>query len=158
MNDNNKNKIMGKVIDGSITMKKRWIFIAKEIGLQSGLILTVIVSIFFVNAFFFYIKSNDLLLPFHFGPSIWQKFLHSLPYDLILIIVVLLVFLNYIIKKFDFSYKMPFAVIVLVSLVFVVLSAFIIFNSNFNFLIKGRLQNSDIHIPYISEFYINRCH
>lgn len=158
MINNTKNKIMGKITDNSIKMKKRWIFIARKIGLQSGLVLTLIISIFFLNAFFFYIKSNNLLLPLHFGISVWQKFLHSLPYDLILIIIVLFALLNYIIRKFDFSYRISIATMISIFIIFIVFSAFMIFTSDFNILIRGRLQNSDMHIPYISDFYINRCH
>jgi hypothetical protein len=152
-----KNDLMKKIKTNQIKMKSRYNFLAKKIGLQSGLILSVIILIFLINAFFYYIKTNHLLIPLHYGPSVWQKLLHSLPYDLILIIIGLFVLLNFIIKKFDFSYKKPFIYIVSGFIGFIVIWASLLFSTRFNDLLKAKFQTSDIKAPYIKDFYLNRC-
>lgn len=152
-----KNEIMSKIEKGDIKMKSHWFCIAQKIGLQSGLALTVLILVFLLNAFFYYIKTNELLLSLHYGPSVWQKLLHSLPYDLILIIIFFLILLNFIIKKFDFSYKKPFILIFAIVLVFVIFFASVVFASNFNNILRIDLGKSNVEIPYIKDFYVNRC-
>ncbi len=148
---------MSQIKEDKITMRARWLFLAKKIGLQSGLALTILVLVFLINAFFFYIKSNNILPGLHFGSALWQKILHSLPYDLILIIVILLLILNYAIKKFDFSYKRPFAVIFTTLILFIILWASLLSASNLNHTLRGHFIRTDIHIPYLSDFYVHRC-
>lgn len=152
-----KEYIMSQIKSDKISIKARWIHLAKRIGLQSGLALTVLVVILSVNAFFFYIKSNGLLMPLHYGPTVWQKFLHSLPYDLILIIIILFLIINFIIKRFDFSYKQPIVIIFISLLLFVLLGSTVLFASNFNHALQGHLDRNDIKIPYVSDFYLHRC-
>ncbi|MBD3300004.1 MAG: hypothetical protein GF347_01505 [Candidatus Moranbacteria bacterium] len=152
-----KKNIMGKLKKNEIKMKARWTFLAKKIGLQSGVWLALVLLIFLVNAFFYFIKSNGLLLPLHYGESYIQKFFHSLPYDLILIILVLFLILNFLVKKFDFSYKKPFIIVLGGLLGFIILWAFLLFSSNFNAMLKVNLQNTEKNIPYIKNFYLNRC-
>ena len=91
-----KNELMKKIKKDEIKMTSRWVCIAQKIGLKSGLALTILVIAFLVNAFLYYIKSNELLLSLHYGDTVWQKLLHSLPYDLILIIAAFVVILNFI--------------------------------------------------------------
>ena len=71
-----KEDIMSKIKSDKITMRAKWIHLAKRIGLQSGLALTIVVVVLSINAFFYYIKSNELLLPLHYGPAVWQKLFH----------------------------------------------------------------------------------
>lgn len=150
-------EIMSQIKKDEIKIKSRWVFIARKLGLQSGLALTVVVLIFLINAFFYYIKTNEILLPLHYGPAVWQKFLHSLPYDLILLIIIFLVFLNYIIKKFDFSYKKSFMLILTVLIIFTIVWASILFSSNFNNLLRSKLEREAVYVPFITDFYIRRC-
>jgi len=157
MNKNLKKEIMTQIRDDKITIKSRWIFLAKKIGLRSGLALTIIFLIFFINAFFFYIKANGFLLSLHFGSSVWQKLLHALPYDLMLLIIIFLVLLNYIIKRFDFSYKQHLVVVFLIFILGITLFATLLFATDFNMLLKNDLKTSNFRIPFISDFYIHRC-
>ena len=152
-----RSKLMNEIKNDKIRMKSRWVFIAQKIGLQSGLALTVVLLVFLINAFFFYIKSNHLLLPLHYGTAWWQELLHSLPYDLILIIIVLLVLLNFIIKKFEFSYKKPFVVIFSAFIIFIIFWATALFIGNFNEMLRSNIETYNLNIPYVNDFYMNRC-
>ncbi len=138
-------------------MRARWVYVAKKIGLKSGLALTLVVLVFLVNIFFFYIKINDLIPLLHEGGRTWQEILHSLPYDLIIIILVFALFLNFIIKKFDFSYKKPFKIIFSAFIGLVVLAATMLFISNFNITVKDNFERGGYYVPYVSHFYTERC-
>ncbi len=157
MNKNIKEKIVSQIKKDEIKMKSRWLFVAQKIGLKSGLALTFILLIFLLNAFFYYIKSNNLLMWLHFGPATWQKLLHSLPYDLILIILAFSLFLNYLYKKFDFSYQRSLSLIVVTFFIIIVLGAIILFSTNFNVFLSHRLERYSIDVPFLTDFYIHRC-
>ncbi len=157
MSDKLKTKVMEQIRANKVKMKSKWLYIAKSIGLKSGLGLSFVLLVFFINAFFFYIKANGLLLPLHYGPSTWQEILHSLPYDVILIILVLVLFLNYIIKKFDFSYSHPFVIIFSGVILFAFFWATVLFASNFNYTVQNMLLESKTDVPFFSDFYTRRC-
>ena len=157
MNDSIKNEIMQKIKKDEIPVKSRWLFWAEKIGLQSGLAFGVLILIFLFNAFFYYIKTNDLLMSLHYGDSVWQKFLHSLPYDLISTIIVLTIGLNLIVKKFDFSYKKPFVIVITIMMVAIVLLSSLLFSTQFNYSLRHGLQNSEFNVPFLTDFYVHRC-
>ncbi len=148
---------MSQIKSGKLGMKSRWVYVAKKIGLKSGLGLAMLILAFLINLFFFYIQANNLLPFLHEGGSTWQETLHSLPYDLILIILILIFGLNFIIKKFDFSYKKPFSVIFSVFIGLIIWAAMMLFISNFNVTIKDKLEHNDYYIPYLEHFYMERC-
>lgn len=148
---------MSQIKSGKLDMKSRWVYVAKKIGLGSGLALTMLVLAFSINIFLFYVQSNNLLPFLHEGSSTWQEILHSLPYDLILIILILLLGLNFIIKKFDFSYKKPFSMIFSVFIGLIIWAAMMLFISNFNITVKNNIGHNDYYIPYFSHFYMERC-
>lgn len=148
---------MQKIRKDEISMRARWLFVAERLGLQGGLALTIIVLIFLLNAFLYYIKSNGLLMSLHFGDSIWQNLLHSLPYDLILIIIAFAIVLNIVIKKFDFSYKRPFILIMIAFIGTIMFFSTLIFYSNFNHSLRRNLEQSMMDIPFLTDFYVNRC-
>ncbi len=152
-----KNELMSQIRKNELKIKSKWVFIAKKMGIKSGLALVILLLVFLINAFFYYIKTNNLLISLHYGPAFWQRLLHSLPYDLILIIIVLGVLLNFIVKRFDFSYKKPFAFISAVFIIFIILGAFTVFATDFNTLLRQGLARCPFKIPYISDFYLRRC-
>ncbi len=148
---------MSQITSGQLDMRARWVYVARKIGLESGLALTLLVLAFLLNIFFFYIKTNNLLLFLHSGTSFWQETLHSLPYDLIMIILVLVLLLNYIVKKFDFSYQKPFAIVFSIFIAFAILLAAALFVSNFNVTVQNNLNRRLYYLPYFSNFYLERC-
>jgi len=160
MSKNIKNEIMSQIKSGKITMRSRWIFLAQKIGFRSGMALTILILIFSVNAFLFFIKSNNIIIPDYNKFSIWQNIIYNLPYDLIAIIIILLVILNYVVKKFDFSFKLPFIIIFSTFIAFIIFWSSLLFSTGFNHTLQRSLQNLEkqyIKIPYITNFYVHRC-
>lgn len=157
MTKNIKNEIMSEIRSGKLSMRSRWIYLAQKIGLESGFALTLLVLVFFTNLFLYYIRANNLFTSIHDGSSFLQELLHSLPYDLILLIILLFLLLNFIIKKFKFSYKSPFIIISLMLTGIVIFGAIMLFISNFNGNLQNSIKGNNYYIPYVSHFYMNRC-
>lgn len=154
MSDKIKKEVMAQIKSGKLSMKARWTYVAKKIGLQSGLALTLIVSAFLINLFLFYIKTNNLLMPLHMGDAFYQKLFHNLPYTLIFFILLLFVALNYLIKKTDIFYKIPR--VVTISLI--ILSLLLIVTLFFCCGLNGHMQmHGAYNIPVLSHFYMEDC-
>jgi len=148
---------MSQIKSGRLDMRARWIYVAQKIGLRSGMALTSLILVFLLNIFFFYIQTNNLLPFLHEGANTWQEILHSLPYDLVIIILTLILILNFIVKKFDFSYKKPFKIMFSFVIGIVILGAIMLFISNFNFTVRNSLNRGGYYVPYLSHFYMERC-
>ncbi len=154
MSDKLKSKIMEQVRNNGIKMKSRWLFVVRGLSLKSGLGLGFVLLVLFFNAFFFYVQTNGLLAH---GAGAWWQIIHSLPYDLIFLILTLLLFLNYLVRRFDFSYSHPFFIIFSSLILLAAFWASILFASNFNQTMKGALLRSKVSVPFFSDFYTRRC-
>jgi len=157
MIEKNKKKVIEKIESGEVKIKSRWFFLARKLGLQSGLALSVILLIIIVNAFFYYIKTNNLLSELHYGPSLWQEVLHFFPYDLVLIGVILILIINFLVRKFEFHYWKPFIIMFLLSALLIIILASILLVFDFNERISGFLEDCGFRVPFMSDFYIQRC-
>lgn len=154
MADKLKNEIMSQIKSGKLSMKARWTYVAKKIGLRSGLALTLLVSAFSINLFLFYIKTNNLLPSLHMGDSFSQKLFHNLPYPLFFLMLLSFVILNFLIKKTDIFYKLPRFVTITLIVLLLLLGSTLLFCCGFN----GHMQiNGAYNIPWLSHFYMEDC-
>jgi len=157
MKKETKKSVMDLISEDKIKIKSRFVFIARSIGFKSGLTLLVVVLVFLVNLFFYFIKSNNLLLSIHYGPSFWQMMLHSLPYDLIIIITILFIIVVFIFKKTGFAFKQSAVIILLFLGIAITLLGLALFTTNLNEQLYNHFTNSNVNAPYVGHFYTHRC-
>ncbi len=115
-----ENKIMSQVMSGEVKMKPRIYFIIGSIVSFIGLVGLMIGAVFFTNLTLFLLRKQGpgtgrLIQMFDAFP-LWVPFI-----ALILVILGIL-----LLKKYDFSYKKNFPVLILTVILAVVLSAKII--------------------------------
>ncbi|KKS31136.1 hypothetical protein A2380_01485 [candidate division WWE3 bacterium RIFOXYB1_FULL_43_24] len=117
---NLENKIMGRVISGEVKMKPRLYFILGSIMSFVGLVGLITGSVFFTNLTLFLIRKQ--------GPGTGRLLLmlDSFPLWVPFLAVLLVILGSMVLKKYDFSYKRNFPVLVLTLLIAVLLSAKII--------------------------------
>ncbi|GEM_PF-567651 len=113
MKNNNKSKgledkIMSEIKSGRVKLRSKYVFLAKKLGLNSGIILTVILSILFFSLVLFYMRTTDSLEYLSFGKAGILAFLESFPYLLVVSLILLLFATGYLITKTEWSYKKPF--------------------------------------------------
>jgi len=157
MEDSDKNGIIEKIKTGEIKIKSKWGFFARKVGLGTGLLLIMFALILLTSAFFYYEESNEITPELRYEPAAWQEFLNSLPYDLILIIFVVLILMCYIVGKFDFSYEKPFVLIFSLFAVLIILGALVMFFTGFHSFVDKDLSESNFKIPFVTDFYVHRC-
>ena len=101
-------KVMKEINQGSVKLRSRYLFLADKLSMGSVLALTVLLAILFCSLALLYLKSSDNLGYLSFGNRGVLAFLESFPYFLMAMIIVLMFFAGFLIKKSDISYKNPF--------------------------------------------------
>lgn len=134
---NIKEQIMGKIKSGEIKIKPKWYFIIGSFASIIGLVGTALVTIFFTNLFLFTLRTNS-----YRGYRL-EKIILNFPWWALLIAVLGFVLGIYFLKKYDFSYKKNF-VIIIVSIILSIFIAGWLFNVmgvNEVFIRKGMMKN-----------------
>jgi hypothetical protein len=103
-------KILKTIETKHLKMRPRWEFVAEKIGLESALILTLLVISTLFSLLFLYSKANEIHRLLEFGTDGWWYVFVSFPYEIFLIITTLIFLLNMIARKLEFSYKIRPAV------------------------------------------------
>jgi hypothetical protein len=113
--------IMAKVKSNEISMKPKWYFVLGSALMIIGLVASSIGAVFLTNLTLFLLRQH--------GPNgqyRLQQLLNSFPLWIPVLAVFGIAFGIWIIRKYDFSYKKNFWLIILGFILSVVLSAFVI--------------------------------
>jgi len=106
-------KIRDKIKKGEIKMKSPFSVWAKKLGINSSIVVIVGLLTFTIGLILYWINSNNDLLFGGYGKPGLSSFVQSFPYIFMAIFAILFVFLALIFRTFDFSYKKPFFIILL---------------------------------------------
>lgn len=102
-------------------MKPRWYFIVGSLAMVLGIIGLSIVSIFFVNIIVFSLRSHGPM-----GAIRYQQLLSSFPWWAPILVVIGLGFGIWMLKKYDFSYRKNFLLVVLGFIAAIIVSGVLI--------------------------------
>ncbi len=117
--NNIENRVMDQIVSGRVKLRSKYIFIAEKLGLESALVLTVILAIIFFNLVLYYLRASDNIQYLSFGSRGLYAFLESFPYLLVVTLIILMVLAGFIIKNSAIAYRKSF-VGVLIGLVVVI--------------------------------------
>ncbi len=111
---------MNKIATGNISMKPRWYFVLGSSLMILGLVSSSISAIFLTNLSFFLLRQH--------GPGAWklQLILESFPLWIPLLAFFGIAIGIFLLKKYDFSYKKNFYLIIGTFVIAIILGAFII--------------------------------
>lgn len=113
--------IMSRVRSKTITMKPKWYFVLGSIFMIIGLISFSLIGVFLTNLTFFLTRQHGPM-----GQWRLEQILNSFPLWVPLIAIVGIVFGILFLKKYDFSYKKNFSLIVLGFILTIIVIAFIL--------------------------------
>lgn len=105
------NSISEKIKRGEITMRSQLSIWAEKFGLNSSMIILFLLLCTMAGFILYWINSNNDLLFGGYGKYGISSFVQSFPYIFVIGFIVLFTFLILIFKRFDFSYKKPFSII-----------------------------------------------
>lgn len=118
--------VMEKIMSGKIVMKPRWYFILGSTLTLLGLVGVSVGAIFLINLLFFLLRKRG------FGILKLQLMIYSFPWWILLLAIILIATGIWFLKKYEFSYKKNFLLIVIAFVVSIFLAAFLIDSMGIN--------------------------
>ena len=101
------NSVMKNIRSGEVKMHSRWYFVLGSLALLAGVVSSVIVTTFFVSLTSFALRSHG-----PGGTYRLQEILASFPWWAPMLALVGLILGIWLLKKYDFSYKRNFLLII----------------------------------------------
>ncbi len=98
-------EVVQKVNAGQIKMRSRWEFVAKRIGLQSGIALSVAALVVSLSFGLYLVQQYRVSHLLSIGIFGWQRFLNYFPFEMIGLAALMIVGMNYLIRQTDWGYK-----------------------------------------------------
>lgn len=105
---NISDKVLNRIQSDNVKIRSRWFFIAEKLGLESGLLMAILIGIIILCFILYIMEQNGVFEFMEFGPSGWSVILENIPYDLVILAITFFIVASFIIKQFDFSYRKPF--------------------------------------------------
>ncbi len=113
-------EVMTKIKRGEITMKPKWFFVVGSLMMGVGLVGVSTVAIFLVNLTMFLLRKR--------GPGLGrlELMLASFPWWVPILAIVSIAVGIWLLKKYDFSYKKNFLLIIVAFIVSIIVAAWLI--------------------------------
>lgn len=111
------NTISEKIKKGEVTMRSQLSIGAEKLGINGSLVILLTVLCTIAGFVLYWINSNSDLLFGGYGQYGVYSFIQSFPYPFVLGFITLFIFLIVIFRRYDFSYKKPLSIILLMMIV-----------------------------------------
>lgn len=129
------NDVMTRIKKEHITMKPRWYFILGSFAMTIGMMGLSIISIFSVNLIAFSLRTHGPM-----GDIRCQQILTSFPWWAPVIVIIGLGFGIVMLKKYDFSYKKSFSVVIVGFIAAIILAGIVADNLGLNTMLLRQKQ------------------
>ncbi len=117
--------ISDKIKKGEISMRSQLSVWAEKMGINGGMAVLSVCLILISGFIFYWINSNNDLLFGGYGKYGLSSFFQSFPYIFVFGFIVLFIILTHLFRNFDFSYKKPFSIILIIVAVGILLIGWI---------------------------------
>ncbi len=105
---NLREQVLARIQKGQAKMTPRWHFILKAALFLFGFMLIFLCALYLLSFTLFVLDKSQLWFVPQFGAHGLFVFLYSLPWLLIFIVLLLLLFLQIVARHYSFSYQRPF--------------------------------------------------
>ncbi len=102
-----RTNVMDAIRKGRVQMRPRWHFFLLSALVTTGILILLLTLLYIVSLSVFYLRDNGALFAPSFGMRGWFSLLHSIPWLLVVLIVVFLVSLEILARRFAFVYRKP---------------------------------------------------
>ncbi len=146
-------RVIEKIRKENISMHSRLYFVIRSCMwiLSTTFVFAVIVYLFSLLIFIF--RSNALMELFCFGPRGWIVLISSMPWILILIVLILIVILEFLSSRFSFIYKRPLIYSLLGLIVLLVAGGSLLANTTLHH--RATALSRDGRLPIAGNMYKN---
>ena len=116
-----KEKVMSQIKENKISMRPRWYFLFGSIFMALGLISTIVVSIFLLSLTKFALRSHGPM-----GEYRLEQLMTNFPWWAPILALLGLSIGIYLLRKYDFSYKKNFLLIIIGLIAILIITVFLI--------------------------------
>lgn len=151
--NNIEEEVLKRIECGDVKMKSRRYFVVKAAILVFFTFVIFVSTTILVSFLVFTLVNRGDLFLLSFGAKGISKFVLMFPWYLLVINAFLLIFLDYLVRRFKYGYHSPIIYLFLGTLVFVTLFSFVINYTSFHKMLYGFARKNNI--PYADQFYNN---
>ena len=156
MNSEEKKKsiqetILKKIERGETTMKSKSYFVIRAILLLAGVVIVALALFFFMSFILFTLRQTGLLLVPIFGFQGIRIVMASFPWIFLLLILISIILLELLIKKYTFAYRRPLVYSLVAIMLFTSIGGFVVAQTSFHDEFYKRAQNN--HLPFMGPLY-----
>jgi len=102
-----KDRVMGSVKSGRLKMRPKWHFVLQASLLAVGTVVVSLALVYMASLFLFIFRETGIWMAPAFGWHGIIVFLFSLPWLLILLVLLFIVILEILVRHYAFAYRMP---------------------------------------------------
>ncbi len=145
--------VLRKIEQGEVKMTPKLYFVAKAGMLVFVMFAVFVVSSILVSFIIFTLSNRGDLFLLGFGTKGILKFVLMFPWYLLVIGAFLLIFLDYLLRRFRYGYNRPLIYLFMATLVFVTLFSFLINFTSFHLRLESIAKRNNL--PFIKDIYGN---
>lgn len=128
--------IISQINKGELKMKPKWYFFVGSIAMFSGLVGLLMGTIFLINLSIFFFTRNGPMMSWRI-----QAILSTFPWWIPIIAFFGIILAIWLLKKYDFSYKKNFLLLIVTFVVSILLAGFLFDKLGLNeYLSRGRMR------------------
>ena len=151
-----KTEILEAIKRGNVKMRPKWFFLLQSGLAIAGGALVGLTLLYLTSLIIFILRRNGVWFVPVFGPLGWFAFLISLPWLLIVLVLVFVLILEILVRHFSFAYRRPLLYSALGIVVLVVGGGFIVAATGFH---RQFGRYADQHrLPFAGNFYRGAGH
>lgn len=103
----NERKALSEIESGKVKMRPKWYFLGQTALLVVGTMLLAFVMLFLASFVVFMMRQTGIWFIPAFGISKFGLLLRSLPWILIILVIIFAVILEFLVKQYSFGYRRP---------------------------------------------------
>jgi len=154
-NDANKKLIRDRVLtaikNGQVKMRPKWHFILKAILMAVGGIILILCILYLASFIFFVLRQTGVIFVPIFGFRGWYAFLVSIPWLLVLLLLIFIILLEILARHYSFAYRQPLLYFAIAVLLFAIIGGYIVATTHFH---DRMFRYSQRHkLPFAGQMY-----
>lgn len=139
--------VMDAIKKGSVTMRPRWHFVLLSALAAVGAFIVLLALLYIVSLSFFLLRDSGAWFAPSFGGRGWFSLLHSVPWLLVLFVIIFAVILEVLVRRYRFIYRKPLLLSVCGILVLILVGGLAIANTPFHRQMALYAQHHQLPIP-----------
>lgn len=147
-----KESVLEAIDSGKVSMKPKWHFVIHTILLAVGIVFAVLTLLYITSFIIFALHQNGLWFAPGFGGRGIRELLFDFPWLLVFVAIIFIAILQFLVKKYAFSYGKPLIYSAITIVLLVILGGLIISQTPIHKSLFMQARNSKL--PFAGKMYL----